>query len=100
MDKLPELRTLQARAVAIAAVKDVDKRHHGGMKLELDCRAFEDKYKTIGGFDSQTEVELRAVVSILFDHILYDAFEDKDWSAAVNAPEVNLDDVVRGIDES
>lgn len=100
MDKATEIRSLQARAVAIASVKDIDKRHYGGMKLEYDCRTFEDRHKIIGGLDSKMEVEFRAVLAILFDHILFDKLEDPDFTAVMSKPDVDLNKAVRGIDES
>lgn len=100
MSVISEIRTLQVRSVAIAAVRDVNKRHHAGMRLELECRAFEDKHKIIGGLDAQIEVEFRAVLTILFDHVLFDTFEDHDFEAVTSGPKADLDKVVRGINES
>lgn len=83
MSKHDELRSLEQKAVAIAAITDRKKRQRGGMYLENECRKLDDQYRIIGGLDRNAEIRLRAVLQIVFDYILYDALEDEDWAMAM-----------------
>ena len=89
MGKREELESLQTAAVTVAAIENREKRHKGGRFLESEARRIDDEYRIIGGLDPKAEVELRAVIKIIFDYVLHDCIEeaDEDWGVVMGVDE-------------
>jgi len=99
MGKRDELESLQQKAVTIAAIEDRTLRHKGGQMLNAEAIALDDQYRITGGIDAEAEIELRAVLKILFEFILHDAIEeeDEDWGVAMGLDERGSESAIQKI---
>ncbi len=83
MSKMDEIYALQEKMKTIVKMEDRDERARAGKWLENECRNLDDRYKILDGLDDVAIVELRAIVQIIFDYILFDDLQDKDWQGAL-----------------
>lgn len=98
MDLLAELQDLQQKAILFATMDDREKRWSGGRWVERQCKDLDNRHRILGGFDDKLEVELRAIITIVFDYCLYDCLEDQDWIAAMpNRFDGDLQAVMQGL---
>ena len=79
-DMQDQIRDLQKKAVIFAQIPDRKIRHQAGYALDYDLKILDGRYQILGGLDSQSEVEFKAIITILIEYILYDALEDEDWA--------------------
>jgi hypothetical protein len=89
MGKRDELESLQRAVVTVAAIEDRGERHKAGRFLESEARRIDDEYRIVGGIDPDAEVDLRAVIKIIFDYVLHDCIEDADddWGVVMGVDE-------------
>lgn len=89
MSKRDELESLQKAVVTVAAIENREERHRAGRFLESEARRIDDQYRIIGGIDPDAEVDLRAVIKIIFDFVLHDCIEeaDEDWGVVMGVDE-------------
>lgn len=99
MSKTDELESLQQAVLTAAAIEDRDERHKAGLFIEAGAQRIDDQYRILGGVDVETEVELRAVLKILFDYVLHDCIEDADddWGVAMGVDERGDEDLIQQI---
>jgi len=83
MDLIGELHDLQQKALLFATETDRDKRHAGGRWLERECYHLDNRYRIMDGFNEEAKIELSAIVTIIFEYMLYDCLEDPDWAEAM-----------------
>lgn len=82
-DKWTEINSLQEKLRTIVKMTDRDARARAGKYLENEARRIDEEYRILDGLDDEAAVELRAVVQVIFDYILFDDLEDKDWQGAL-----------------
>lgn len=89
MSKRDELESLKKAVLTVAAIEDRDKRHKAGRFLESEARRVDDEYRIVGGIDREAEIDLRAVIKIIFDFVLHDWIEDADddWGVVMGVDE-------------
>jgi hypothetical protein len=79
-----DIRALQIATSQICRIEDKPQRHKAGMWLNEQCVNLDKKHGILGGVSTAerdaNEVEFKAVVMLLLDHILVDALEDEDFS--------------------
>ena len=83
MSKWTEIESLRNKLTAVVKMEDRDKRALAGKYLERECRNLDDEYNILASpFDDKAAIELRAIVQVIFDYVLFDDLEDKDWQGA------------------
>ncbi len=79
MDIIGELQDLQQKAMLFATETNRELRWKAGFWLEAQVRAIDDKNRITDGFNNEAKIELSALLTIIFDMLLYDKLEDSDW---------------------
>ncbi len=84
MSKWTEIESLRQKLVTIVKMEDRDKRALAGKQLEYECRSLDEQYNVLSNpLDDESAIELRAIVQVIFDYVLFDDLEDKDWQGAL-----------------
>lgn len=97
MSKWTEIESLRQKLVNIVKMEDRETRAIAGKYLERECRNLDEEYNILdSSFDDDSAVELRAIVQVIFDYILFDDLEDKDWQGALPTHfDGDVDDIMK-----
>jgi hypothetical protein len=79
MDIIGELQDLQKKAMLFATETNRETRWKAGFWVEYQARQLDDRHRITDGFNEEAKVELGAIITIVFDFLLYDKLEDSEW---------------------
>jgi hypothetical protein len=98
-DMYSKIESLEQIAVKVALLPDPKERHILGRKLDYRCQRFDEEYGIFGGIITAEIEEMRmrltAVVHIIFDIILRDDIDDKDFIPVLPELDVRAEDLLR-----
>ena len=98
MDLIGELQDLQKKAMLFTTITDRERRWNGGFVVEHQARQLEEQYRITDGNNEEAKVELAAVLTLVFDFLLYDKLEDSDWIEALpDHYDGDIDALVQGV---